>query len=504
MSDAAADVDPLAGEFGEEFLAELVELDAALRANPLLGYNNPDLSRELHPKQLEFHASRDPLKLLLGGNRSGKTTAGIADDLVQSLDEADVPEHLRPFKKWQPPFYCRLVIPDLTKNLDGVILQKVREWCPPSALRGGSVEKAWNDRLGVLSFANGSWWQIMSNDQDVGKFGGSALHRVHYDEEPLEAIRRECIMRLVDFDGDELFTMTPLLGLTWLYGEIFEPWEQGGLPGCTIVIVDMDDNPHLSTEAKERVLAAHSSQEREARKKGRFVHFAGLVYPQFDRDFHVIPAIDELPEGVKVLQGIDPGIRHMTGVVFCYLDADDTLVVFDELAVRDLTVEQIAGELHARDSRWGVVPYPRIIDPSARNRQHVTGHSVQHEFQQQQIYTALGHNARPAGINAVQERLERREPAGLLVTASCVELIAEFGRYRWASPPRNAESRVREEPVRRDDDVIDALRYVCMSDPVKPPPVRAPETAAQVWARKRLQRTLEERAVYPGGPGMYH
>lgn len=482
----------------------LVELDALLRANPLYGYNHPELSRELHPKQLEFHASRDPLKCFMGGNRAGKTTAGICDDLIQTLSDSDVPEHLRPYKRWQPPFYCRLVIPDLTKNLDGVVLQKIREWCPPSALRGGSVDKAWNDRLGVLAFENGSWWQIMSNDQDVGKFGGAALHRVHYDEEPIEAIRRECRMRLIDFNGDELLTMTPLQGLTWTFADIFEPWEQGRLPGCTIVIVDMDDNPHLHAEAKARALEGLSTEERSARKAGRFVHFAGLVYPQFDRDRHVIPAIDELPDGVKVLQGIDPGIRHMTGVVFAYLDSQDTLVIFDELAVRDMTIEQISIVLHERDVRWGRAPWPRIIDPSARNRNQVTGHSVQYEFQQHRIFTEPAHNARVAGINAVKERLERTDPPGLLVTANCVELIAEFGRYRWRSQPRGAEQRISEEPVRRDDDVIDALRYVCMSDPVKPPDPAAAETAADAVLRRRLERVAVEGAVFPGGPGMYH
>lgn len=489
---------------GDATDAELLrDLDTLLKANPLYGYNHPELSRRLHPKQLEFHAAPDLLKLLLGGNRSGKTTGGIADDLIQTLDDEMVPAHLLPFKRWRPPFHMRLVINDLTKHLEGTILPKIREWCPPAALRGGSVEKAWNDRLGMLFFANGSWWQVMSNEQDVGKFGAAALHRVHYDEEPREDIRRESIARLIDYNGDEIFTMTPLLGLSWLYESIFEPWEQRRLPGCTIVVVDMDDNPHLSEEGKHRALSIYSAEEREARKSGRFVHFAGLVYGQFDRERHVIPAIDELPAGVKVLQGIDPGIRHPTGVVWCYLDSSDTLVVFDELCVRDLTVEQIARELHDRDSRWGRVPFPRIIDPSARNRTHVTGHSVQHEFNQQRIYTHLGHNARGAGINAVKERLERVDPPGLLVTANCVDLIAQFGRYRWASPPRSAEGRIKEEPVRRDDDVIDALRYVCMSDPVKPPDPRAAESAADAWMRKRLER-VDDGAKYPAGPGMFH
>ena len=108
-----------------------------------------------------------------------------------------------------------------------------------------------------------------------------------------------------------------------------------------------------------------------------------------------------------------------------------------------------------------------------------------------------------AGINAVKERLERVDPPGLLVTANCVELIEEFGRCRWRSQPRSAEQRISEEPVRRDDDVIDALRYVCMSSPVKPPEPAAPETAAEAVLRRRLERVVTEGAVFPAGPGMF-
>src|SRR6476620_6304647 len=76
--------------------------ETKIKQNPLLKY-------EPHPKQIRFHQSHEPLKAFLGGNRSGKTTAGILDDLIQSVDQDCLPESLQPFKKWQPPFYCRIV-----------------------------------------------------------------------------------------------------------------------------------------------------------------------------------------------------------------------------------------------------------------------------------------------------------------------------------------------------------------------------------------------------------
>src|SRR4051812_16129260 len=76
------------------FLEEsLRAYDEAIAANPLETFWP-------HRKQKLFLGSTDRIKAFLGGNRSGKTTAGILDDLIQAVDEKRVPEHLKAFKKF--------------------------------------------------------------------------------------------------------------------------------------------------------------------------------------------------------------------------------------------------------------------------------------------------------------------------------------------------------------------------------------------------------------------
>jgi phage terminase large subunit-like protein len=186
--------------------ALLEEYEAALRVNPMLGYAP-------HPKQRVFHESREPVKAFLGGNRSGKTTAGVLDDLIQAVDRESLPEHLVAYKRWEPPFHCRIVVPDFTSTLEGVIFEKLREWAPRAQLVGGAFDKAYDKTLRKLSFKNGSTFDFLTFEQDLDKFGGAAKHRIHYDEEPPHSIRKESMMRLIDFGGDELFTMTPLQGM---------------------------------------------------------------------------------------------------------------------------------------------------------------------------------------------------------------------------------------------------------------------------------------------------
>jgi phage terminase large subunit-like protein len=478
-----AAIERLPAERREEARALLATYEERVRANPLLAYVP-------HRKQVVFHGSNEPLKVFLGGNRSGKTTAGICDDVIQAVDRDCLPESLRAFKKWDAPFYCRIIVPDFTSTLEGVIFQKLREWTPRAQLVGGGFDKAYDKARRRLHFENGSWFDFLTFEQDLDKFGGAALHRVHYDEEPPAAIRRESTMRLIDYGGDELFTMTPLQGMSWMYDAIWEPWTKGRLDEATVVLVDMDDNPHLDERTKRRALAGLSHEERQARKSGRFVHFAGMIYDDFSRNEHVVPEVSELPRDVRVFVGIDPGMRHMAAVLWVYLTADDRMVVFDELALQGHTVKQVAEAIHLRNQRWGreidgrIVPLQPawyVIDPAARNVVHQTGRSDQMEFTDHGIVTILGQNSVTAGINRVKERLQAHR---LVVAANCQTMIDQFRKYRWASPSRT-ESDPKEKPVKSDDHLLDALRYVVMSRPAAP---ELEETSEQLSPLERAAR----------------
>jgi len=469
----------------KEVVAQLEALEEAIRRNPLIAYRP-------HHKQVAFHESREPVKAFLGGNRSGKTTAGILDDLIQCVDGEIVPDHLSAYKRWQPPFRARIVTPDFTSTMEGVVFEKLREWCPREQLLGRTWEKAYDKSMRILNFKNGSWLQFMTFEQDLDKFGGAALHRVHYDEEPPRAIRQECQFRLIDHDGDELFTMTPLHGMSWMYDEIYVPWEKGELSDATVIIVDMDDNPFLNDVAKQRVLAGLSREERAARKSGKFVQFSGMVYPEFQRHIHVVPSA-KIPENVLLLGSIDPGTRHMAAVVWAYLTAEDDLVVFDELAMAESTVAQVALAVRMMEARRNVRLRTYMIDPSARNTAHQTGRSDQLEYSDHGIVTILGQNDVPAGINRVKERLQGQPGEGprLHVQAHCTGLIDEFRRYHWTKQGRS-EHEAKETVVKRDDHLLDALRYMCMARPRRPPHLaeeRYMDPMNRVAFRERMGRS---------------
>jgi phage terminase large subunit-like protein len=169
-----------------------------------------------------------PLKAFLGGNRSGKTTCGIVDDLIQACSPESCPEPSAALQEVAArPSSVRIVAPDFVSTMEGVIFSKLREWCPSATLEGDGWDKAYDKQRRMLWFSNGSWMQFLTFEQDVDKHSGAALHRVHFDEEPPSDIRRECLMRLIDFGGDELFTMTPLFGMSWMFDSDLRALGQG-------------------------------------------------------------------------------------------------------------------------------------------------------------------------------------------------------------------------------------------------------------------------------------
>src|SRR5439155_6410320 len=218
------------------------------------------------------------------------------------------------------------------------------------------------------------------------------------------------------------------------------------------------------------------------------------------------PEISEVPPGSKVYVGIDPGMRHMAAVVWTYLNPEDTMVVFDELGLQGHTVKQVAEAIKLRNMKWGqrtekailpLQPDWYVIDPSAGNKQHQTGRSDQAEFVSNGIVTILGQNSVTAGISRVRERLQAHR---LLIAANCQITIDQFRRYRWSTENRT-EDEAKEKPVKRDDHMLDALRYVVASRPHTPaqeaeermmtPMERAfrDEINGKTWNRRKIPQT---------------
>lgn len=459
-----------------EVKALLAELDQIFEANPLQAYNHPALPK-VHHKQLQFHAATTRIKGIIAGNRCGKTIGCVVDDLIQAVDPGCLPEHLTPYKKWQPPFRCWIGAPKYAKHED-TILPLIRKFCPRDQLVGDSFDKAYKTQERILRFKNGSTFGFKTYDQDVDAWASAELERVHWDEEPEGdhgyTIRSEGRARLVSTGGDEIIGMTPLFGYSWVYDKI---WERRHDPGITVVQMRMEDNPWLSAEMIEEFAAELTEDERRARVLGEFVHFGGLVYHMFG-DRHVVPQPEKGHlKGQDIAVSIDPGIRT-TAVVFGAFDADNHLLIFDELYLHneDAIPENVAKAIRNRLAYWEVQPEFYVIDPAGRNRELGTGENVISAYARAGIDCMPGQHDVQAGVFEVMRRLEADPPA-FLVTENCTTWLWERERYR-IDPKEDGSFAV----LKRDDHLLDASRYLAMArtwwqaqEPAAKPPSFQPD-----------------------------
>lgn len=515
-----------------EIYSQVQRMAGGLKGNPLWGVIP-------HAKQIEYLSIDTQVGAFLGGNRSGKSFAGTLYDILQVVDEECVPPWLLPYKHWVGECAWRVATPTLKTTLKQVVLPLFELMFPKDQLWKGSWDRAYHNDDRILTLANGNTIDFLTYEMKVDAFSGAAKHGIRLDEEPQgykgRKIYEESMARLLSTGGDFRMTFTPLYGLSWSYHELTVKGVPRNDDEVKTVTVDMDDNPHLDERTKRLYLSKISPAMRKARKAGEFIHFEGLIYPEWDDSVHVIPE-HQLPRDERgklrceVYVGIDPGRDHPLAIVWAYA-MDGRLVIFDSIKLRGegTDAESIAHMIAERNHVWGCRPRWYVIDPSARNKAHATGRSMQDELRRHGISTRPGQNARMAGYSRVaqllrdrvtvdgrkvpRDEIEAREAAGevllprLQVTENNSDpeneevpgLVEEFPLYRWKPRSVSAnEGPTPQEPIKVKDDALDAMRYLIMSNPTELivpededlPPENPNEYEA--WARaKKLRDHVE-------------
>lgn len=408
-----------------------------------------------HEKQRLFHQSEKHTKLYVGGNRSGKTTGGVTEDIFWAIGK-------HPFRKVpDTPTRGRVVAVDFIQGVEKIILPEFGRWVPPSYLINGSWEDSYNKQLRTLELTNGSFIEFMSYDQDLEKFSGTSRHYVHYDEEPPKHIFNECQARLIDTDGSCWLTMTPVEGMTWVFEDLFDKPDED----VEIITVDMAENPYVSADARNRFLKTLDKDERDAREHGKFIQLGGLVFKQFNKDTHVIPSTTP-PKDWEWYVSIDHGYNNPTAMLWHAVSRDDQVITFSEHYASEMTIKEHAAVFHERNKSFGRVPDIVCGDPAMHQRSPITGTSLIQEYGDHGVFISTEGIPKDVqvGVNRINQylRLDANNKSHWQITEDCNALINELQRLRWktwANRKAVFENNKHEQIHKKDDHACDSTRY---------------------------------------------
>ena len=294
-----------------ELLERQTRLSVAAEAYPLL-FQRP------HGPQTDLLRRPSRLKAAFAANRGGKTEWLCTEALTYSTGL--VPLALAVAEEKYGPEYGIGIVPaynignKVVRRKDGrwsmpvpnhgwIVSQKFgqsREVIEPMLwkLLPKSMQGNFNKQERLLILPNGSTIGLRSVDQGREAFQGTARHWIGYDEEPDEDVRNECQMRLIDTAGVELFSMTPLRGLTWVHDQIHDVALEGSDPDVYMRQWSMFDNPYIDRKEIERRLKKLTNPiEIMVRIYGAFMGFDGL--PVFDQ-MNLASRVSGLPRPVAV------------------------------------------------------------------------------------------------------------------------------------------------------------------------------------------------------------
>jgi len=145
-------------------------------------------------------------------------------------------------------------------------------------------------------------FEFRSSKQEMQDLGKIQVSSVWHDEETPKGHREECKMRLLAESGDEIFSLTPVNGLTYVFDDI---WQRADFIFRTKTIVDKfglarmehrknksgiactqmatDDNPTLDIDTIERLFEDITDPDELAiRRYGVFKQISGRIHKSYD------------------------------------------------------------------------------------------------------------------------------------------------------------------------------------------------------------------------------
>ena len=214
----------------------------------------------------------------------------------------------------------------------------------------------------------------------------------------------------------------------------------------SVVLLEWDDVPHLSEQAKKELLASIPPYQREARAKGVPMLGAGAIYPVAESEFVIDPF--ELPAYYPRCYGLDVGWNRTAAV---WMARDNETQTYYLYAEHYTGKEEPA--LHAAAIKGKGDWISGVIDPASCGSSQIDGRKLIDIYRNLGLKLGEADNAVDAGIYQVWNLLSTGK---LKVFSGLQNWLKEFRMYQ-----RDEDGKVKKV----NDHLMDATRYCVMSGP---------------------------------------
>ena len=416
--------------------------------------------------QKKFHNTLAQQRLLMAGNRVGKSFCGAMEIAYHATGKYPSwwagKRFNRPVRCWAGGVsnettrdVCQKELvgqPDdpTSKGTGSIPLNSIGD-----TVRKAGVPNAINSV--VVKHTTGGYSRIGFKAYEMGKekWMGESVDVIWLDEEPPQGIYSQALTRTADKGGIVFMTFTPEQGMTETVAQFINNIKDGQ----ALIQATWDDAPHMTDTVRKQILQALPPHERKMREKGIPVLGSGLVFPLPEEDLLCDPI--DIPDHWPRLCGIDFGWDHPTAVTWIAWDRDSDIVyVYDSYSLRQETVPVHASAINAR-GKWIPVIWPM----DGRQADKGSGKNLTEQYRKESVNMLREHFSNPpsqgmkegTGGNSVeagiQQMLTRFQTKRLKIFKNQGKLLEELRMYH----------RKDGKIVPIHDDVISALRYCVMS-----------------------------------------
>jgi hypothetical protein len=258
------------------------------------------------PKQLDFHQSLAQIRLLFGGNQSGKSR-GSAQEIAFWFSHAHpyrvIPD--RPIKIWVISTEYQTIREGVYSHLKRILPEwEIDTWGP--RVQGHDLHSYVKSKRGDEIF----FLSAKGGEDSRTKFQAAAVDLIIIDEEIEDYIWEELQVRLLATGGSIVISATLVESYQWIV-DLEERGDMGD-PDVFLKRLHTDENPYLNKEYVGKLKGRLDDDTLRYRFYGKSRRTSGLVYKGFRQTHKITPFT--IPSIWPRWHVYDPGFRTSAAI----------------------------------------------------------------------------------------------------------------------------------------------------------------------------------------------